>query len=65
MELKDFALVEIEPGESQTVTFEITTDKLSFIGSGKDYKSLVEKGDFTLFIGKSSSEYQVADFKLK
>ncbi|MFW5658296.1 MAG: glycoside hydrolase family 3 C-terminal domain-containing protein, partial [Bacteroidota bacterium] len=64
-ELKDFTLVTIEPGETKTVTFEITPDKLTFIGKGKDYKRTIEKGEFNLFIGKNSFELQQTMFKLK
>jgi len=64
-ELKDFALVTIEPGETKTVTFEITPDKLTFIGKGKDYKRTIEKGEFNLFIGKNSSDLKQTTFKLK
>lgn len=64
-ELKDFALVTIEPGETKTVSFKITPDKLTFIGKGKDYKRTIEKGEFNLFIGKNSSELKQTTFKLK
>lgn len=64
-ELKDFTLVEIQPGETKTVTFEITPDKLTFIGKGKDYKRTIESGEFNLFIGKNSKELKKTTFKLK
>ncbi|MRT92027.1 beta-glucosidase BglX [Ancylomarina sp. 16SWW S1-10-2] len=62
-ELKDFALLDLEEGESKTVTFEITADKLSFIG--RDYKTIVEAGEFTLFIGPNSSDLKETTFRLK
>lgn len=64
-ELKDFTLVEIQPEETKTVTFEITPDKLTFIGKGKDYKRTIESGEFNLFIGKNSKELKKTTFKLK
>ncbi|PKQ61825.1 beta-glucosidase [Labilibaculum filiforme] len=62
-ELKDFALLDLEAGESKTVIFEITSDKLSFIG--RDYKTTVEAGEFTLFIGPNSSDLKETSFHLK
>jgi len=64
-ELKDFTLVTIEPGDTKTVTFKITPDKLTFIGKGKDYMRIIEKGQFNLFIGKNSNELKQTTFKLK
>ena len=64
-ELKDFTLVELEPGETKTVTFKITADKLSFIGKGKEYKRMIEKGEFNLFIGKNSVELKQVLFILE
>ncbi len=53
-ELKDFAIVELEPQESKTVTFTITADKLTFIGH--DYQRITEPGEFNLFIGRNSAD---------
>lgn len=64
-ELKDFTLVEIEPGETKSVSFEIASDKLMFIGKGKEYKKTIEKGEFDLFIGKNSKELKQTTFRLK
>jgi len=62
-ELKDFTLVELEPGETKSVTFEITADKVSFIG--EDYKPTIEKGEFDLYIGRSSADFRKARFVLE
>ncbi len=64
-ELKDFMLVEIEPGETKSVSFKITPDKLMFIGKGKEYKKTLEKGEFDLFIGENSNELKQTTFILK
>ena len=62
-ELKGFNLVELEPGETKAVSFKITSDKLSFIN--KDKKSTIEKGAFSIYIGKNSVDLKKAKFKLK
>jgi beta-glucosidase len=55
-ELKDFKRVILKAGESQTVTFTITPDKLSFFN--KNMKKIVESGDFTIMVGTSSAVNQ-------
>ena len=62
-ELKDFAIVELEPAQSKEVTFKITADKLSFIGL--DYSRQIEAGEFMLAIGASSNDYKQTHFTLK
>ncbi|MFA9389602.1 MAG: beta-glucosidase BglX [Prolixibacteraceae bacterium] len=62
-ELKGFELLDLKPGESKTAKFTITTDMLSFIGA--DLKEKVEKGEFALFIGSSSSNVEELSFSLK
>jgi beta-glucosidase len=51
-ELKDFARITLAPGETKTVTFLVTPDKLEFFNI--DMKRVVEPGDFEIMIGKSS-----------
>lgn len=51
-ELKDFARVILKPGESKTVEFTITPDKLAFFD--KNMERIVEPGDFTVMLGSSS-----------
>lgn len=51
-ELKDFARVCLVPGESRTVSFKITPDKLAFYNH--DMKFVVEEGDFEIMVGTSS-----------
>ncbi len=59
-ELKAFNRVSLTPGESKTVDFKISPDMLSFIGG--DLKPTIEPGDFTLFIGESSSSNEQIEF---
>jgi beta-glucosidase len=60
-ELKGFKKIWLDPGQSQTVTFTITPELLSFYN--KDMKWVVEPGDFTIMIGAASDNTQ--DLKLK
>ena len=47
--LRDFAKVELQPGETKTVTFDLKADDLAFVGY--DGKWRLEKGDFLLMAG--------------
>lgn len=62
-ELKDFELVELEPGESEQIRFEITPETLQFYSAKKKWES--EPGAFTLFIGTNSATTRSIDFKLE
>ena len=53
-ELKGFRKVRLQPGETATVTFDITPDLLSFYDVNMKY--VVEPGEFTLMIGNSSRD---------
>ena len=53
-ELKGFRRVTLAPGESQTVTFEITPELLAFHNVEMEY--VVEPGDFEIMIGTSSRD---------
>lgn len=53
-ELKDFARVGLKPGESRTVTFTVTPDKLAFFN--REMKYGVEKGQFEIIVGTSSED---------
>ncbi len=61
-ELKDFAVVSLEAGESKCVEFVITPEKLKFIG--KDLKERVEAGEFKLYIGRNSEDLLESSFRL-
>lgn len=51
-ELKDFARITLQPGETQTVTFTLTPEKLAYFNREMQYG--VEPGDFEIMIGGSS-----------
>ncbi len=53
-ELKDFARVELEPGQSKTVEFTITPDKLEFYDIAMN--KIVEAGEFIVMVGSSSRD---------
>ena len=53
-ELKDFARIHLEPGETRTVEFSVTPDKLMFLD--KDLRPAVEPGEFIVMVGPSSDD---------
>jgi beta-glucosidase len=52
MELKDFARVTLSPGETKTVIFTLTPEKLAALGL--DMKPVVSPGEFEIMVGRSS-----------
>ena len=54
-ELKGFSKVALAPGETKTVTFEITEPDLSFFDADK-HEWVCEPGDFEAIIGASSAD---------
>ncbi|MFL5808900.1 MAG: glycoside hydrolase family 3 N-terminal domain-containing protein [Flavisolibacter sp.] len=61
-ELKGFKKIWLEPGQSQTVTFTITPELLSFYD--KDMKWIIEPGDFTIMVGTASDETREVKLKV-
>lgn len=61
-ELKDFRRISLKAGETQTVTFTITPDKLRFYNQQLDY--IYEPGDFNVMIGPNSRDVQIKSFTL-
>ena len=53
-ELKDFAKVELKPGESKTISFIITPEKLMMLDYNMNW--VVESGDFEIMTGSSSKD---------
>jgi beta-glucosidase len=62
-ELKGFRKVQLEPGESTTVTFTITPAELSFFDVNMKY--VVEPGDFEIMVGNSSRDTDLAKLILQ
>ena len=61
-ELKDFKRITLNPGESKTVSFVITPDKLSFLDLNMN--RLVEPGWFSIMVGASSLNTQTAKLEV-
>ena len=61
-ELIDFGKVELAPGETKTVTFTVTEDKLRFWNRDMQYTS--EAGAFDVMVGPNSETLQTARFEL-
>jgi beta-glucosidase len=53
-----FAKVDLQPGASQTLTFTLNPDDLSYTGA--DNKPVVEPGDFKVFVGNLQAGFAVA-----
>lgn len=62
-ELKDFARITLKPGETRTVEFTITADKLKFYNSELQYDC--EPGEFDLMIGPNSRDVETLRFTLQ
>lgn len=61
-ELKGFEKIELNPGETKTVSFKISSEMLAF--TGLNMVKVLEAGDYTVKIGTSSQEYVETSFKL-
>ena len=58
-ELRGFKRIALEPGETKTVEFELSTEMLSFYD--KDMKLTVEPGIFKVMVGHSSKDISLED----
>ncbi len=61
-ELKDFARVTLNPGETKTVELQITPEKLKFWDINMEY--VVEPGEFAVMVGNSSADKDLQSVKL-
>ena len=61
-ELKGFELVELQPNETKTLSFKLTSEELGFYNDQSEF--IVEKGDFNVFLGGSSQSTLKTSFKL-
>ena len=57
--LRAFDKVELQPGETKTVTFDLKADDLAFVGY--DGKWILEEGDFKLMIADQTADIQCGD----
>lgn len=61
-ELKGFQKISLQPGESQTVFFEVPVQRLGFHGLDMQYK--VEPGDFKVWVGPNAAEGLEGSFQV-
>ena len=63
-QLRGFAKLAIEPGETKTCTFRLTPDDLALYD--KDLRRVVEPGQFRVMVGSSSEDIRLTDeFEVK
>ncbi len=62
--LKDFLRIELAPGQTRRVAFDITPEKLSFYDE-KSKGFIVAAGEFTLMIGPSSKDEDLQNISLR
>ncbi|HUZ60968.1 MAG TPA: beta-glucosidase BglX [Hanamia sp.] len=62
-ELKGFKQITLQPGETKTVSFNISVANLKFYNN--DLKYVYEPGAFKVFIGTNSADVKEADFTLE
>jgi beta-glucosidase len=62
-ELKDFQRITLNPGETRTVTFALTPDKLESYDIAM--RRTVEPGDFDVLVGRSSADVVKASLKVE
>ncbi|MFW6203304.1 MAG: beta-glucosidase BglX, partial [Marinilabilia sp.] len=62
-ELKDFRRIELAPGESREVTFELTQEQLGFYTPEGEY--VTEPGAFNVWVAPNAAEGQEKSFQLK
>ena len=62
-ELKGFRKIKLEPGASETVSFQLTRHDLEFVGANRQW--LAEPGEFDVWIGPSASAGTPQRFRLE
>lgn len=62
-ELKGFQKVELDAGEAKTITFKIGKDELATLD--KNFKSIVEAGEFEVYVGSDSEARLKVAFTVK
>ena len=59
--LRDFKKVTLQPGERQTVTFQLPASSMAFVGA--DGKWVIEEGEFVLSVGGQTTKVECTDTK--
>ena len=60
--LRQFTKIELQPGETKTVTFQLPAKELAFVGA--DGRWTLEEGDFILKIGQQTVKVACTDTKI-
>ncbi|MBR5038518.1 MAG: glycoside hydrolase family 3 C-terminal domain-containing protein [Prevotella sp.] len=60
--LRDFTKIELQPGETKTVTFKLPGKSMAFVG--QDGRWTLEEGDFVLKIGRLTQNIQCTNTKV-
>jgi len=61
-ELKGFKRITLKPGETKTVIFDITPEKLSFLN--ENMERVVEPGEFNIMVGTNSEELNTVNLEV-
>jgi beta-glucosidase len=61
-ELRDFQKIELEPGGTQSVSFAVTKEDLSFYN--QELQKVTEPGEFRIFVGTNANETLQESFEL-
>jgi beta-glucosidase len=62
-ELKGFQRISLQSGSTETVSFQITSDKLAFWNVEK--QRVVESGDFLVMVGPNCQELQMTKLTVR
>ena len=60
--LRDFTKVELQPGETKTVSFKLSAKNLAFVGA--DGRWTLEEGEFDLKVGQLSQRVECTQTKV-
>ena len=61
-ELKGFEKIELQPGETKTVSFKLSAKNLAFVGA--DGRWTLEEGEFDLKVGQLSQRVECTQTKV-
>ncbi|MFD1268274.1 fibronectin type III-like domain-contianing protein, partial [Paenibacillus motobuensis] len=62
MELKGFAQIHLQPGESKVVSFKVTEEELKYYTADGSYQA--EVGAFRVMIGSNARDVEAVEFEL-
>jgi beta-glucosidase len=63
VELTDWALVDLAPGQSREVTFDVHAEQFAYVG--RDLTARVDEGEVVLLTGPDSARLQPVSFTLR